>query len=179
MAIEEGEAGQLIFPKGMDEYLEYARKLVEEKEYFGAFARIHALIEFWMQDLFEQDYQTSHSDDELTKLVSESGPKAQYRFSRLVEALTKRDLLTPDEAKRLKDFNLLRDRILHRLVKYSFQTYPWHVVMRSEAEGEFEEGVKLAKLMEAKCGGQWIMVTADKVITFSRRSPKQRRYGLR
>lgn len=51
MSVEESPDG-IILLKG--NIIEYATKLFDEKEYFGAFARIHSLIEIWMQVLYEK-----------------------------------------------------------------------------------------------------------------------------
>jgi hypothetical protein len=157
LSVEEGPDGQLVVGGDMDAYIEYARKLFVEKEYFGAFARIHVLIEIWMQDLYELHYAKAHSPFDMYKLVSDQGPNNLYRFVRLVDLLAKERLISPEEANRLKSFSNLRDRILHRMLKYSFQTYPWHVVKKDEVLGGFEEGISLAKSLRDKCGGLWTM----------------------
>jgi hypothetical protein len=176
LSIEEGKAGQLLIPEGMDTYIAYARKLVKEREYFGAFARIHVLVEVWLQNLYEDNYQTSHTDAELAQLIREIGPQSRYRYTRLVEGLAKDEILSPEEAKRLRNFNDLRNNILHRLLKYAFFTYPWHVVMKEEAENGFEEGVKLAKLLEAKCGGRWVMLGENNKLYFLSGRPNKGKF---
>jgi len=132
--------------------VEYARKLFEQREYFGAFARIHALIEFWMQDLYELDYLEKcgpiHLHERLTKL---------YRYGTLVRDLEKSGLLTTEQATKVREFGWLRDRIMHRLVKYSYQTYPWHAVKKDEVVRGFEQGLALVELLSGKAGHQFSM----------------------
>jgi hypothetical protein len=157
LSVEEWSKGQLVVTGDMDKYIEYSRKLLEQGEYFGAFARIHVLIEIWMQNLYELNFQKSHNPFEMYKLASERGPNDLYRFFRLVNVLGEEKLVSSEEVDRLKSFNHLRNRILHRMLKYSFQTYPWHVVKKDEALRGFEEGIALAKLVREKCGGAWVM----------------------
>jgi hypothetical protein len=168
LSVEEWPDGQLVVKGDMDNYVEYARKLLEQGEYFGAFARIHVLVEIWMQNLYEQNFRRSHALSEMHKLVSDTGPKNLYRFARLVDHLVKEKLICPEEADRLRSFSNLRDRILHRMLKYSFQAYPWHIVKKDEALKGFEEGVVLAKLVRDKCGGEWMMIARIPIKAHSR-----------
>jgi len=149
MSIEEWPEGQLVV-KG--DIVKYASKLFEQREYFGAFARIHALIEFWMQDLYELDYLKKRGPIQLHERLTKL-----YRYGTLVRDLEKSEILTSGEATRLREFGWLRDRIMHRLVKYSYQTYPWHVVKKDEVLRGFEEGLALAELLSAKAGHQFSM----------------------
>lgn len=149
MSVEEWPDGHLVVKGNI---VEYAKKLFEENEYFGAFARIHALVEFWMQALYEQ------------KLLEKLGPiqlyerlTKLYRYGALVHDLEKDGLLAAEEANKVKQFGSLRDRIMHRLVKYSYQTYPWHVVKKEEVVRGFEQGLALVELLSAKAGHQFSM----------------------
>ncbi len=168
LSVEEWPDGQLVVKGDMDKYVEYSRKLLEQGEYFGAFARIHVLIEIWMQNLYELNFSKSHDSFEMHKLVSDKGPNYLYRFVKLVNLLVEEKLVSPEEADRLKSFSNLRNRILHRMLKYSFQTYPWHIVKKDEALRGFEEGVALVKLVREKCGGIWMMTIKVPIRTQSK-----------
>ena len=150
MGIEEWSQGQLVVidpPK-------YAKMLFKKMEYFGAFTVLHALIEFWMQNLYE--LTLIHKIGPL-RAYEEHVAKARYRYRLLVGDLLKAKLIGKGEAKRIEDFGLLRDRIAHRLVKYSYQTYPWHLVGKAEVVHVFEEGLALVDLLSARCNNKTSM----------------------
>jgi len=145
MSVEEKPDGRLVI-KG--DIIKYAKELFDEKEYFGAFARIHALIEFWMQQLYERHYVKKHGDRSFFEKYE--GLKETYRYGRLVDCLKKEKIIDAEEANRIKSFGKLRDRIIHRLVKYAYQTQPEYMVNKDEVIQGFNEGVALEKLLSEK-----------------------------
>lgn len=150
MGVEEWSQGQLVVidpPK-------YAKMLFKRMEYFGAFTVLHALIEFWMQNLYELN--TFKKIGPL-KAYEEHIAKARYRYRTLIRDLLRSKLISEGEAKRIEDFGLLRDRIVHRLVKYSYQTYPWHFIGKEEVVQGFERGLTLVDLLSARCNNRTSM----------------------
>ena len=132
----------------------YAKMLFKKMEYFGAFTVLHALIEFWMQNLYELKTFDKFGHWKTLRTYEEHMVKAQYRYRKLIHDLLSAKLINNGEAKRMEDFNLLRDRIIHRLVKYSYQNYIWDVVRKEEIVQGFEKGLALLNLLSARCNNE-------------------------
>lgn len=145
MSVEERWDGVLVL-KG--DIVEYARKLIAKKEYFGAFARIHALLEFTMQNRYEMDrwILRGHIPHEIQFRIQHGKPKI-YRYRELKNKLLKEKIISQEEANRIGNFGDIRDRIMHRLVKYSYQSRPENMVKKDEALKLFEQGVELVNAL--------------------------------
>lgn len=150
LSIEELHDGTLVFknPDGFLEYIvEYSRRLIGENEFFGAFGRVHSLIEFMMQNRYEMDARLRKGlIPEEQEIEMTTGEPKIYRWRELIEKLREAELINHDEAKRIKNFGCMRDRIMHRLMKYSFQSRQHYRVVKEDAVKLFEEGVQLADL---------------------------------
>jgi len=144
MSIEEWSQGQLV----VVDPLKYAKILFKKMEYFGAFSVLHALIEFWMQNLYELNTfkKIGPLKDYELRIA-----KARYRYRILINDLLKAKLINKGEAKSIDAFFVLRDRIGHHLVKYSYQTFFWHFVGKEEVIQGFDKGLALVNLLSARC----------------------------
>jgi hypothetical protein len=156
MSIVEGSEGQLVVLPNEAEYIVHAKRLFANGEYFGAFARIHVLVEVWMENLYELNFAKTH-----TMFQSYERAKQGYRYSGLTKGLLKLGAVNGEEAERIQAFHDLRNSILHRMLKYSFKTYPWNIVEKAEAEVKFEDGLALCELLRTKCQGHWPMYAVD------------------
>jgi len=145
LSIEERPEGQLVVEGGV---VEYAKKLFNEKEYFGAFAVLHALIEFWMQNVYENDYKKRHGS--LKFLVEYEMLKKNYRYWELRDWLKKLKIIDSKEVDRINAFGDLRNRIIHRLVKYCFMPQPQYIVTKKEVDQGFNEGIALVEMLSTK-----------------------------
>jgi len=142
-----GKNGELVIE---GDILEYAKELLKRKEYFGAFACLHALIEAWMEELFEREYAKRHR----LKEARDRSLKG-YRYGRLKEDLLKHRLISADEAKAVEGFDDLRHRVVHRIVKFQFRPKEHYRVRETEVINGFNRGVELVGLLKAKCEGQF------------------------
>ncbi len=154
----------------LHEPLEYAKKLFQNREYFGAFTVIHTLIEFWMQNLVELDYLKRHDPIKQLEFLKKTEEERGYRYSKLRNTLVKQGFITSEEAKRIENFGRLRDRIVHRLVKYTFQTYKWYIVRKDEVIQGFEEGLALVHLLSAKSTHRWSMTVGGTIKSQSKKA---------
>ncbi len=131
---------------GTADIVEDAKKAFQRDEWFGAFARLHCMIEFWMQEIYEFDSkkgQTVGQPDYLNKHYF-------YGYWRLVEDVRKLGIIADDEAARLVEFARLRNRIFHRLIKHSYSTGTSVPVGKEEVTRGFEEGLALESLLRER-----------------------------
>jgi len=129
---------------GTGDIVEETKKAFERGEWFGAFARLHCIIEFWMQEIYEFDSKRNQTTppDYLTKHYF-------YGYWRLVEDVRKLGYITDDEARRFVEFGRTRSRIFHRLIKH-YPTGPSHSVQRDEVVKGFEEGLALESMIRER-----------------------------
>ncbi len=102
-----------------------------------------------MQDLYELNYSRKYGPHKLWEFLKRTLEKG-YRYDELRRTLLREGLITQQEAKRIENFGTLRDRVVHRLVKYSFQTYKEYVIRKDEVIQGLEEGLTLVDLLSAK-----------------------------
>lgn len=126
-----------------------AEEAFREMRYIEAFALLHAYIDWWMTDNIQLRVKTPFN--------------RKYRFMTSAKLLKNElKIINEDEYERLRSFDELRNIIIHRLVRYSYQHYPINyknknneVIERSritkpEVINAFEEGKKLANLLKGK-----------------------------
>lgn len=147
MSVGLGKNGELAIKGSI---LAYAQKLFKQKDYFGAFASLHSLIESWMQELYERDYANKH-----TILETDERSKKGYRYNQLRRDLLGLHLISDKEATDIADFDTLRDRVVHRAVKDQFRASEQYRVKEAEVIEGFNKGIKVAKLLRARCGGRF------------------------
>jgi hypothetical protein len=131
---------------GTTDIVEETKDAFRRGEWFGAFARLHCVIEFWMQEIYEFDCgkdQEVGQADYLNKHYF-------YGYWRLVEDVRKIGIITDEEATRLVEFGILRNRIFHRLIRHSYSTGPNDAVGKDEVARGFEEGLALETLLKER-----------------------------
>ena len=141
MGFTDWEKGQLV---GTTDIVEESRKAFQRNEWFGAFARLHCMIEFWMQEIYEFDSkkdQTVGHADYLNKNYF-------YGYWRLVEEVRKIGVITDEEAAQLVEFGRLRNQIFHRLIKHAYAT--GNPVGKDEVAKGFAEGLALEALVRER-----------------------------
>ncbi len=74
--------GWLRIEGGFKEIVDYSRKLLSEKEYFGAFARVHTLVEVWMEIL-------------LRRQIAREKPEGPAKGMQMLEARGKTHCFSP------------------------------------------------------------------------------------
>ncbi|MBI4258744.1 MAG: hypothetical protein HY619_07300 [Thaumarchaeota archaeon] len=130
--------------------LEGAREAYQEERIIEAFALLHAFIEWEMANLYEQNHLSNGGS--LIEL-REKGIMQKYRFSWLRKQLRDTQLLKPVEDQRLGKWYDLRNKIIHRLVAYSYHNYDWNRVTREQVEDGFREGEALAEMLRRRALG--------------------------
>ena len=153
MSIVEARDGILVFrnPNGILEHIvEYSRKLINENEFFGAFGRIHSLIEFMMQNRYEIDTRIRKGliPEEL-EIERRTGKSKIYRWRELVNRLLNAKLISQENATNIERFGVMRDRIMHRLMKFGFHPHEKYKVKKEEAVKIFEEGIQIVNLLRS------------------------------
>lgn len=150
----------IVWPEGQlvinGDPILYAKELHSQMDYFGAFAVIHSMIEFWMQRLYQSYVRYSRGFAEsikLLKAMKEAHP--DWRYQNLVPLLEGESLIGKKEAKEIREFNELRNRILHRLAKYSYDTGYKNFVTKSEADRSIDVGLSLTELLMTKAS-DWL-----------------------
>ena len=130
---------------GTEDIVEETKKTFERGEWFGAFAQLHCIIEFWLQEIYEFDSKRNQTTppDYLYKHYF-------YGYWRLVEDVRKLGYITDDEARRFVEFGRTRSRICHRLIKHSYSTGPSHSLQRDEVDKGFEEGLTLESMIRER-----------------------------
>ena len=99
---------------GTNDVVREAKKEFERGEWFAAFAQLHCIIEFWMQEIYEYDSKKAQ-----TRAADYLYKHYFYGYWRLVEDVRKLGYITDDEARRLVEFGRTKSRIFHRLIKHS------------------------------------------------------------
>ena len=124
--------------------LKGAEEASSESRYVEAFALLHALIDWWMIDLYQLHEMSRGKDSQ------ELHHEREYRFRTLLTDLRKMEVISDKERDKLDRFDALRNKIIHRLVMYGYQPYPRNRIMKSEVTQGFEEGKALAELLASK-----------------------------
>ncbi len=137
------EKGQIV---GTADIVEETKNAFQRNEWFGAFARLHCMIEFWMQEIYEFDSKKDRTVDQAEYL----NKHYFYGYWRLVEDVRKIGVISDGEAARLVEFGRLRNRIFHRLIKHSYSAGPNNPVGREEVVRGFEEGLDLESLLRER-----------------------------
>jgi hypothetical protein len=126
--------------------LEGAEEAFRNRRYVEAFALLHAYIDWWMT----ANIQLRNNFEFKPRFM----PSANY--------LRTHKIINDEQYERLRKFNELRDMIIHRIVRYSYQhmqiTYKIknkEVTERSkvrifEVDEGFKEGKDLAQLLKEK-----------------------------
>jgi len=128
--------------------LEGANEAYQEGRIVEAFALLHAFIDWEMANLYEQHHL--HKGGTLIELIDEKIMQKKYRFRDLQRELRKNKLTDEKEDQRLDKWYDLRNRIIHRLVAYSYHNYRWNRVTRREVEQGFHEGEEIAELLRVR-----------------------------
>ena len=125
--------------------LEGANEAYQEGRIIEAFALLHAFIEWEMANLYEQHHLRKGGT--LIELIDKKIMQNKYRFRYLQRELRNNELTDQKEDQRLGKWYELRNRIIHRLVAYSYHNYRWNRVTRKEVEQGFHEGEEIAELL--------------------------------
>ena len=143
MGFTDWEKGQLV---GTVDIVDESRNAFQRDEWFGAFARLHCMIEFWMQEICEFDSKKDRAADQADYL------NKHYFFGywRLVEDITKLGIITDSEAARLVEFARLRNRIFHRLIKHAYSTGQNNPVRKDEVVRGFDEGLAIETMLRER-----------------------------
>ncbi len=159
MKVKEGVNGALLLD---GEVLEGAEEAFKEERYVEAFALIQALIDWRMLNL----YQINEMNKGVPPLETHQVDWAEfYTHKRLVRELEKREVISPKESERFREFYDLRNMIVHRLVIYRYQPYAHNRVKREDAIRGFREGKVLVELLRERnpessgSGEGWAMTT--------------------
>ena len=135
--------GGLILGGNIDKGIQDA---FDEKRYVEAFALLHGRLDLLMHIIY-QNYEVSKGRKglDLGTLINEN-PSWKISLNRLF----KNQIINEEEKQRLIDFNNLRNRVIHRLIVRSYQPSRPDKLTKMEIELGFEEGEKLAKLLDEK-----------------------------
>jgi hypothetical protein len=125
--------------------LQEASNSYQEGRIIEAFSLLHAYIEWEVENLYEQNHIKDGG-----KLIELGDEMENYRFKPLLKKLLKNKLIKPHEYGSLSDWYHLRNRIIHRLVAYSYFNYQWNRVTSREVEKGFHEGLELAELLKKR-----------------------------
>jgi hypothetical protein len=98
MEFTEWTEGQLVITSDI---VQDAKKAFELNEWFGAYARIHVMIEFWMQQIYELDFSQKNKMQELIDKVNKS---YFCGYGQLIRDTTKMGCLTEEESQRLSEW---------------------------------------------------------------------------
>jgi len=138
--------------------LKGAEEAFNETRYVEAFALLHAFIDWCMTNLIQLDgciVDSSKTEELLFK--------TKYRFGNSLNCLKCKKIIDENEYRRLKEFNQLRNLIIHRLVTRSFGNRPIgerNTVKLAEVKKGFEEGINLAQLLRGKSASVIIKKTS-------------------
>jgi hypothetical protein len=144
MKVKEWVDGALVLE---GDILDGAEEAFRDARYVEAFALLHAYIDWWMTDLIQLDGCVRDSSKTYELLFEH-----EYRFKRSAKTLLKKTIIDNTLYERLLEFNKLRDKIIHRLVMYSYQPHVKNKVTRDEVIDGFEKGKALAHLLRGKTG---------------------------
>jgi hypothetical protein len=134
-----------LLPEG--DWMDGAEDAFKDSRYVEAFTLLHAYIDWWMTDLI----QLREGAKTLSKaywLLFER----KYRFRSSAKILLNEAIIDHKQYERLLEFNELRDKIIHRLVMYSYQCHERNKVTITEVIEGFEKGKALAHLLREKTG---------------------------
>lgn len=146
MRVKEWVDGALVLE---GDILEGAEEAFRDTRYVEAFTLLCADIDWWMTALIQlHDVAKTFTIEQGQKLFSDS----EYRFKDSVCLLKKYKIIDGKEYGRLLNFGKLRDRIIHRLVIYSYHTHLENKVTKTEAFDGFKEGKALDLLLKGKTG---------------------------
>lgn len=132
--------------------LKGAEEAFSERRYIEAFALLHALVDWWMIDLYQlnEDPSSSIGIGQALKGKVSMLEREDYRFKKSMKYLLDKGIVKPKEYERLQAFNKLRDRIIHRLVMYSYQRLEKNRIDEADAKAGFKEGKDLVILLRSK-----------------------------
>jgi hypothetical protein len=142
MKVKEWVDGGLVLD---GDILEGAEEAFKETRYVEAFALLHAYIDWWMTDLIQLSGSIRDSSKTYALLF-----ECEYRFRSSAKILLTKRIVDGKEYGRLLKFNELRDKIIHRLVIYSYQHHARNKVTGNEIVERFEEGKALALLLRGR-----------------------------
>jgi hypothetical protein len=131
-----------------------AEEAFKERRYVEAFALLHGIIDWWMIDLIQMK-ETSKGIErgpEGLQRLNEIYYTYPYRFKESMKYLRDNGIITQQEYERLREFNELRDLVIHRLVMYSYQPNPRNRIDEATVTKGFKEGRELADLLMSKTG---------------------------
>jgi len=121
-----------------------AEEAFRELRYVEAFALLQALID--MQMTFICQVNREMNAGEHPEVVHFG--KEVWSFPKLRTYLLSRKIISKDLADQLSKSYELRNRIIHRLVFYSYQDYPQNIITQMEAVDGFSSGKRQFKLLE-------------------------------
>ncbi len=156
MSVIEKE-GWLRIEGGFKEIVDYSRKLLSEKEYFGAFARVHTLVEVWMEILLHRQIaleKPKGPTEWMQMLEAHRKNPLLFTYAKLLHRLKETGSVSPEEEMELQKFHQARTAVEHWLLKGAFQTYEHYNVSVEGTNEAFEKGVRLARLLFDKCKGE-------------------------
>ena len=135
-------AGGILVLEG--NVLKGAEEAFQEGRYVEAFSLLQAVIDAFM--IFV--YQMREGED--FRKTDEVHHKLKYRFKMLRDYMNGSGLLSDEEMGKLDSFYDMRNRIVHGIVMYAYQSYERYRIRESEAIKGFDLGRELYKILDAK-----------------------------
>ena len=141
MKVKDGANGELILD---GKPLQGAEEAFREERVLEAFALISALIDWRMLNLYQMKEMGKGVP---TPEIHHDNWEEVKTFRQLVSYLVQNKVISGKVPERFREFYVLRNKIVHRLIIYSYQPYAQNRVLREEAIRGFEEGKFLAELL--------------------------------
>lgn len=129
-----------------------AEEAFAEERYVEAYALLHGLIDWWMTDLYQFHVVTrQHPTLENAWDIIEN---KKWSFMDTLSYLSQNGIISDEERRRLMEFNFIRNKIVHRIIRRHYQTRadPKTKVTRQEAIDGFREGMALVSLLRERTG---------------------------
>ena len=142
MKVKENLDGSLVLDGNS---LEGAREAFRADRIVEAFSLLHAFIEWEMANLIEYSHLRSGGT-----LIDLREQMQNYRFNWLLDQLCIKILIKPHENELIIKWYDIRNKIIHRLVAYSYHNYQWNRVTRKEVNEGFLKGQAIAEMLRKR-----------------------------
>lgn len=119
----------IYFQSNARAILDGAEEAFNETRYIEAFALLHAYIDWLMTDLIQLDGCVRDSSKTHELLFH-----SEYRFRSSAKCLFCKSIINEKQFGELMAFNGLRNKIIHRLVMYSYQCHARNKVTSTEVK---------------------------------------------
>lgn len=128
------------------------KEAFDAERYVEAFTLLHGQIDWSMVATLQLEvvFNGRLTGSEVARYIDEE----QFSYLKSVELLLGLDVISDEEARRLRDFNAVRNKIVHRLIRRYYQTRadPRTKVSMQEAKDAFNEGRYLAEIVGRMTG---------------------------